>query len=92
MKDVELEGWSLCQAVDGLPGEPDRKKDSWVRVASDERVTYSICIFFLQRGFNPKKGGDFSIVTQALFRVKSRRKSAEGAFLKALVSALRLFY
>lgn len=62
-----------------------------MRVAADKGATYSICILFLQREFNPKKEGDFSIVRQALFRVKSRRKSAEGAFLKALVSALRLF-
>lgn len=89
MKDAELEVWSLCQAADGLPGEPDRK-DIWVRVASVKGATQSICILFLQRGFNPKKEGDFSIVILALFRVKSRGKSAEGAFLKALLSALRL--
>lgn len=70
--------------------EARQRKDSWVRVASDKGATDGICILFLQRGFNPKKGGDFSIVRQALFRVESRRKS-EGAFLKALVSALRLF-
>ena len=50
----------------------------------------SICILFLQREFNPKKERDFSIVRQALFGVKSRR-SAEAAFLKGLVLALRLF-
>lgn len=69
-----------------------QRKDSRARVALDEGATDSICILFLQRRFNPKKEGDFSIVKQALFRGKSRRKSAEGAFLKALVSALRLFY
>lgn len=53
-----------------------------MKVASDKEATFSICILFLQRRFNPKKEGVFSIVRQALFRVKSRRKAAEGAFSK----------
>ena len=61
------------------------------RVACDWGPVASICIRFLQREFNPKKERDFSIVRQPLFGVKSRRRSAEGAFLKGLVSALRLF-
>lgn len=53
-----------------------------MRGASDKEATFSICILFLQRGFNPKKEGVFSIVRQALFRAKSRRKAAEGALSK----------
>jgi hypothetical protein len=52
---VSGSGWSAA--------EPDRK-DSWVRVASNKGAMESICILFLHRGFNPKKEGDFSIVSR----------------------------
>lgn len=91
VKDVELEGWARWQAQ-MVCRVSQTEKSLLARAAScDKGATQSICILFLQRGFKPKKERDFSVVTQALFGVKSRRKSADGAFLKALVSALRLF-
>lgn len=79
----------LCVRQWMSAGEPDREKVA-VESSHDWGPAASICILFLQREFNPKKERDFSIVRQALFGVKSRR-SAEAAFLKGLVSALRLF-